>query len=89
MVFPFKSAIGSLQFGSQGTRADISYASNRAAQFSVNPKSPHVQLVKCIMKYLGGTAKMSITYNARSHAKNTLVVYCDADYAFDTDDRKS
>ena len=88
VVFPFKSAIGSLQLGSQGTRADISYASNQAAQFSVNPKSPHVQLVKRIMKYLAGTTKMSITYNAGPHAKNTLVAYHDADYASNTDDKK-
>jgi hypothetical protein len=78
-----------MQFATQGTWADISYATNRAAQFSISSKSSHVQLVKRVMKYLNRTANLQLTYSTGPNFKNTLVAYCNAYYASDTDDCKS
>ena len=86
--YPYRECVGCLQWASIGTRFDITYAVSNAARFSSCPKSPHVGAVKRILKYIKGTIGHRITYG-RSDNLHQLKAYCDADFAFDLDDRKS
>ncbi len=51
----YASVIGMLMYLT-GTRPDILYAVHSCAQFIANPKLIHEQAVKCICRYLKGTA---------------------------------
>nr|KYP39127.1 Retrovirus-related Pol polyprotein from transposon TNT 1-94 [Cajanus cajan] len=57
------------------------------ARFQVRPKEVHLQAIKCILRYLKGTAKLGINFY-RSH-NFSLLGYCDVDYAGDKWERKN
>ena len=83
----YQSAVGSLQYLSNWTRPDITYAVNKAAQYSANPQKEHWIAIKRIMRYLIGTKDHGMSY--RKGSEEGLSGYCDADWAGDTSDRKS
>jgi len=81
--------IGSLMYLAIGTRPDIAYSVQRLAQFTQNPKPAHWTAVKRIFRYLKGTRTLGITYGGAGELNNEeLNIYCDADWASDSD-RKS
>jgi len=85
----YATLIGSLMYLAIGTRPDIAYSIQCLAQFTQNPKPVHWTAVKRIFRYLKGTRTLGITYDGSNELNtNELNIYCDADWASDSD-RKS
>ena len=89
----YAKLLGELQFLSNATRPDITYAVNRLAAYTANPSLQHVGAVKRILRYLKGTKKLAIKYTAKPQINlqennNLFYGYADAAYA-NTDDFKS
>lgn len=88
-MYGYATLIGSLMYLALGTRPDITYAVNKLAQFTSNPKPKHWTAVKRIFRYLKGTRTRALTYGGSDDLLNEdLNIYCDADWATDAD-RKS
>jgi hypothetical protein len=68
------------------TRPDICYAVGLVSRYQSNPGKEHWQAVKRIFRYLQGTKNIKLCFGL-SDLK--IVGYIDADFAGDTDDRKS
>ena len=83
----YQSAVGSLLYLSTKTRPDIAYAVGVVCRYSSNPTSTHWTAVKRIMRYLQGTLNLGLLYT--DDADRQCIGYSDADWAGDTDDRKS
>jgi len=80
----YRSIVGGLHYLSF-TRPDISFAAHRVSKFMHQPKQSHWICVKRILRYL----KHSISYYlllSRS-SSFTFLVFSDADWAADIDDR--
>jgi hypothetical protein len=89
-LIPYKSLIGSLQYIALSTRPDISYAVNQLSRYLSNPGHQHWVSGKRVLRYLKGTARMSLLYKDHDGTQSSkLEVFCDADWAGDIDDRKS
>ena len=68
---PYREAVGSLLWLSNGTRPDISYAVSQVAKYMSNSGMEHWKAVKRILRYLNGTMDRKIVYNGKS---NTIKV---------------
>ena len=88
----YASLLGELQFLSNATRPDISYAVNRLAAYTANPSLQHVSAIKRLLRYLKGTKNLAIKYLVQKDQnlqdQNLFFGYADAAYA-NTDDYKS
>ena len=74
------------------TRTDIFYPVGVVGRYMSNPKKPHLDAVKRILRYVKGTISFGILYNETlyNETKDCQVMgYCDADYAGDCDTRRS
>jgi hypothetical protein len=82
----FRSLAGALQYLTI-TRPDISYAVQQICLFMHDPKEPHLQLLKRVLRYLQGTIThgLSITKSSSSD----IIAYSDADWAGCPDTRRS
>jgi len=69
------------------TRPDISFAVGVMSRYMQNPKKPHLEAVRRILRYVNRTLDHGIMYKRGGECK--LVGYCDADYAGDHDTRRS
>lgn len=87
IVFPYREAIGSLLYLSTKTRPDLSYAVGYCSRHVENPSEKDLKNLKQIFRYLQGTRNIGICY--KQNSEEDLIAYCDADYAGDTEDRKS
>ena len=85
--FPYREAVGCLNFLAVVTRPDIAYAVGVAGRSLQHPGPADVRLVKRILRYLKGTMDYELRYKAGGDV--TLVGYSDADYAGDPMTRKS
>ena len=90
---PYASLIGSLNYCAIATRPDISYATNKCAQFTSHPTLVHWNAANRIVRYLLNTKDHGILYRTegkgiQGHA-HQLAGFTDADYAGDVNDRKS
>lgn len=85
--FPYRQAVESLMYLSVGTRPDITFAVNKVSQYLEKPNKIHWNAVKRIFKYLKGTTKYGIHYLTQQN--NHIKPFSDADYAGDTETRKS
>lgn len=84
---PYGSLVGSLNYIATCTRPDISYSVGLLARYLTNPTEAHWQGAKSVLQYLNSTAGYSLTYNGKLASEP--LGYCDADYAGDTDTRRS
>ena len=84
----YQSMLGSLMYASIGTRPDISFAVNTLAQHASAPGEPHLQVLKRIFRYLAGTKEYRLVFNGRAK-DHSLVGYVDADWAGDSNSRRS
>lgn len=84
---PYQEAVGSILYLAQCTRPDISFAIANVSKFNQNPGRAHWNAVKRIFRYLKGTMDYKLEYSAG--ANSNIIGYSDADWAADTDDRKS
>lgn len=71
------------------SRPDIAWAVGQVAQFVTAFTSRHWVAVKRIMRYLKGTSNYSITYTKTLDGNLNVEGYSDADWAGDTDSRRS
>jgi hypothetical protein len=86
----YRSLIGSLIYLSQWTRVDISYAVSVLAAHMSNPSRDHHVALKHLLLYLHGTRDHGITYHGYDdHGINQVYGFVDADYAGDTQTRRS
>lgn len=65
------------------TRPDISFAIGVPSRFIQNPKKPHLEATRCILKYVKGTINFRWLYKKGGAVK--IVGYYDADCAGDHD----
>ena len=79
--------MGSLLFLSQVSRPDIAYAVNFGSRFLTNPKRAHWNLIKRIIRYIKRTFNYGLYFD--SNAQLSLEIFSDADYAGDTETRRS
>ena len=87
----YAKLLGCLQFISNSTRPDISYAVNKLAAYTANPGLQHHSAIKCILRYLAGTKTLGITYrNTPNETDNHNLFHGYADATFtNADDHKS
>ena len=69
------------------TRPNIAYAIGVVSRFIQNPRKPHLEAVRRILRYVKGTSDFGILYEKGVSCK--VVSFCDADYAGDISTRKS
>lgn len=83
---PYQELIGCLLYLSQGTRPDIAYIVNQLSRFNNKPTAQHWMAAKRVLRYLRGTQNLKLTFKKNNA---NIVGYCDADWASDTEDRRS
>ncbi|CAM6082590.1 unnamed protein product [Calypogeia fissa] len=86
---PYDSAVGSLMYLMVCTRPDIAHAVGVVSRYMANPGKVHWEAVKWILRYLQGTSKVGLLFDAQSNNAMSLVGYVDSDYGGDLDNRKS
>eukprot|EP00877_Chromochloris_zofingiensis_P001915 jgi/Chrzof1/11724/Cz06g07040.t1 len=84
--YPYSQLVGSLMYLAITSRPDLAFSVGALARYMSCPTTVHWQAAKGVLRYLGGTLDYGITFGSDS---NDLIGYCDADYAGDTDTRKS
>ncbi|KAJ8725064.1 hypothetical protein PYW07_016022 [Mythimna separata] len=73
----YQEIIGSLMYLACCTRPDISYAVTMLSQFNNCNDSTHMAALKRVLRYLKGTAELSLCYKK---CNKPLVAYADADW---------
>jgi len=84
---PYRQMVGALLYLSSTIRPDIAHAVSEVARFSNNPGEQHWIAAKRILRYLKKTAGMGLEFCADRGLQ--LKVFSDADFAGDTDNRRS
>ncbi|XP_048236301.1 secreted RxLR effector protein 161-like [Ricinus communis] len=82
----YRRLVGSLIYLTL-TRLDISFAVGMISRYKQNPKKPHLEAARRILRYVKSTLGYGIMYKKGGDCK--LVGYCDANYAGDHDTRHS
>ena len=85
-IYPYRELVGSLMHLSITVRPDISYAVGALSRYLATPTMVHWQAAKGVLRYLAGTSDYGISYGGPT---SDLMGFCDADYAGDTDTRRS
>lgn len=83
---PYAQAVGSLMYAMLCTRPDLAYPVSLVSRYQSNPGPAHWEAVKRIFKYLKGTVRHKLVYQADSLE---VLGYSDADFGGDKDDGKS
>lgn len=86
--FPFRETVGSLLYVTQKTRPDLGYSVNFVSRCITKHTKSDINNIKHILKYLCGHKSFGIKYEVNSNASE-LTAYSDADYAGDTESRRS
>jgi hypothetical protein len=82
--------LGELQYISNSTRPDISYAVNKLAAYTANLSLQHYGALKRILRYLAGMKTLGITYSSKDATQDSNLFHGFADTSFaSTDDYKS
>ncbi|KAJ9537125.1 hypothetical protein OSB04_029858 [Centaurea solstitialis] len=82
----YRSLAGALQYLTF-TRPDIAYAVQQVCLFMHDPRLPHLNALKRILRYLKGT--LSLGLHLKASAVDRLVAYSDADWAGCPNTRRS
>lgn len=85
-TYPYRQAIGSLLYLSNGTRPDITYAVNVLSRKQVNFNHNDWIQVKRVFRYLKGTLDFGLKYKSE---KNDLECYVDASLGMNDEAGKS
>lgn len=93
---PYRELVGSLMYLAITSRPDILFSVNCLSQLQEKPTITAWNALKRILRYLKGTVNIKIVYkksdisNNRSvNNSNNLCMYVDADWAANSNDRKS
>eukprot|EP00170_Pyropia_yezoensis_P004656 contig_18961_g4669 len=84
-LMTYQELVGALLHLATCTRPDISFVVGRLYSFVSAPTVAHLAAAKRVLRYLKGTASMALTYGRAV----PVVGYHDADFAGDTDTRRS
>ncbi|KAK2977907.1 hypothetical protein RJ640_002957 [Escallonia rubra] len=82
----FRQLVGSLIYLTI-TRPEISYSVSVVSQFMQNPRTPHLEAARRILRYVKGTLDYGLLYKRCDNF--VLSGFTDADWAGDTNDRHS
>ncbi|KAF5480584.1 hypothetical protein F2P56_001320, partial [Juglans regia] len=82
----YRSTVGALHYLGF-THPDIAYSVHRVSKFMHQPKEPHWQAVKRILRYLKHTISFGLHFSRQIN--KALHSFSDADWAGDSDDRRS
>ena len=82
----YQLMVGSLLLAARATHPNIAHAVEIVSKFNAEPTQAHLTTVKRIYRYLKGTLDIALQYKPTS---NTIMVYSDADWANDLDNRHS
>ncbi|XP_022001190.1 secreted RxLR effector protein 161-like [Helianthus annuus] len=82
----YRKIVGSLIYLTL-TRQDIAFEVGVLSRYVQNPRKPHLDAVRRVMRYVKMTLGFGIKFDGE--VKLDLVGYCDADYAGDLDTRRS
>ena len=82
----YRSMIGCLLYLT-ASRPDIAFSVGVCSRFQSNPKVSHINAIKRIIKYVGGTCDYGLFYSKESNL--FLAGFSDSDWAGNADDRKS
>ena len=85
----YQSVVGSIMYLSVCTRPDLAFSAGALARFMDAPCEHHIVAAKRVLRYIAGTRSLGITYTGLTKDTDTLVGFSDADYAEDSDTRKS
>ncbi|KAI0995269.1 hypothetical protein K3495_g12913 [Podosphaera aphanis] len=83
----YSMIVGSVMFAMVYTRPDIAFALGRLSQFMKDPAEHHMAALKKLLRYLRSTIGRRLRFGPGG--ESSLVVYSDADWASDRNDRKS
>ena len=83
----YQSEVGSLNFASNQTRPDISFATGYVARHASNPNKTHMNAVDRIFAYLKSDSGKAIVYSGKHGLK--LRGFVDSDFAGCEDSRRS
>nr|GEW70732.1 hypothetical protein [Tanacetum cinerariifolium] len=82
----YRGMIASLLYLTE-SRTNITFSVCLCARFQEAPKTSHLEVVKCIFRYIKGTMHLGLWYPKGTIIE--IVVYTDSDHAGDYVDRKS
>jgi hypothetical protein len=82
----YRCIVGSLIYMTI-TNPDLSYVVGVVSQFMQTPRKPHLDVVRCILKYIKHTLQCGIFYEAKSQLQ--VHGYTDANWASNVSDRRS
>lgn len=86
---PYRELLGSLMYLMLCVRPDICYAVGYMGRYQENFAEIHWSALKRILRYLKGTKSLKLKFDNACEDKDVLVGFVDADWASNTDDRKS
>jgi len=82
----YRRIVGSLIYMTI-TNPDLSYVVRVVSQFMQTPRKPHLDVVRCILRYIKHTLQCEIFYEAKSQLQ--VHGYTDANWASNVFDRRS
>jgi hypothetical protein len=92
-TIPYQSAVGAIMYCMLGTRPDIAFAITALSQFNTCYGKCHWKAVKRLLRYLNATKHYKLTYGDKRNLVSSdgpgFIGYCDADWANNSDDRRS
>ncbi len=86
---PYRKLVGMLLYLTVGSRPDIASAVNVLSRFVTCYDKSHWKALKRVVRYLQGTDRMGVTYDATKAGADGLVGYGDADWGSDVEDCRS
>jgi histone deacetylase 1/2 len=84
----YRSVVGGLQYLTM-TRPDLSFAINKVCQYLHAPSCTHWSAVKRILRYVKATLSDGLLLRRPTASSDLLSAFSDADWAGDSDDRRS
>ena len=89
--FPYRHAVGSMAHMSRTFRPDMAHAVSELSRHLGNAAPRHVKICKDAIAYLNNTARLGIVYHGNQSvlSANRLDTYSDADWAGDSQTRRS
>lgn len=85
---PYRPAVGVCIYFRNWTRPELSHSVGITSQYLTNYGTAHWHAVQRILRYLKGTPRLGLLYKQRPQ-NLILTCFCDADWASDSDSRKS
>jgi len=84
----YQQNVGSLMWCAMSARSGIVFAVGYLSSSSSNPSEQHLKAAKRTLAYLKGTIEKVLTLGQLGN-ENSLIGYCDANYAGDMETRRS